>query len=93
MTNEDYETTVHQLMLLARLVRGMDLDGVLDRISEAESTGAILDPTLYRKAMPKMDLIRRIAFNAKIFQNGLPTLAECLEAEEHQAAWERVEKR
>ena len=92
MTYEAYETTVHQLLALARVVRGMDLRGLLDRISETESSAAILNPTLYRKAMPKLDLIRRIAVGAQSFQLAIPSEAEAQEADENQAAWERLEK-
>ena len=91
MTDEEYATTVSQLMTLGALVRDLNAKGVLDRISRADTVGSLFNPTLYRKAMPKLDLIRKVAEGAVAFQAKLPTLQECTDAELHQQACERLE--
>jgi len=93
MTDAEYEVAVSQLLLFAGLARNVDAAGVLERISRAETLGSIFDPTLYRKAMPKLELICSIARGMVAFQNTLPSREECEAAEAHQAACERMEGR
>ena len=61
MTNEEYEATQTSLQIIAGMTSGLDLDGFLRRNREADSVGAILDPTLYRAASRKLALVRRLA--------------------------------
>ena len=61
MTDEEYQSTQDQLVLLAKLANGLDLDAFLQRISIARAAGPVLDPFLYRQAADRMDDVSRLA--------------------------------
>lgn len=87
MTDEEYTTTMHQLFLMAGLIRKTDVNGFLERIARAESVAPILDPTLSRAAGPKLEIVKAVAFGALQFQKALPTLEEVQDAEAETEAW------
>lgn len=68
MNDADYTSTQYQLMILATIVSGLDLDGFLKRIDMAEAAGPILDPTMYRAAMTNLNSIKRLAIAANEFR-------------------------
>ncbi len=84
MTDEEYgETQQHaetqqHVVMIATLVKYMDLDGFLERISLAHSVGPILNPTLYRDAIDDMSKIETLADALRTFQ---ATAKEVLEEE------------
>lgn len=88
MTNEEYEIAIQQIMLFCGLVRELDAEGVLERINAAEVIGPFRDPTLYRAAMPKLELIKRCAEAVRAMQNKLPSKAQAEQADAKSAAWQ-----
>ena len=63
MNETKYLETQHQVQLFAGLLKGLDLDDFLATLERGESTGMVLDPTLYREALQsgKLDLIKGVA--------------------------------
>lgn len=61
LTQEQYETIQHQLLLIGELLVQMDLPAFLEQIETAETVGPILDPTLYRMGMSNMAEVKRLA--------------------------------
>jgi len=61
MTDEEYQLTQAQLNIAVGMIRALPLDEFLDRLSEAESVGPILDPTLYRESIKHAESVHRIA--------------------------------
>lgn len=51
MSDADYLQTQHQVMLFVGLLKDLDLRGFRRRLDQADTLGAILDPTLYREAL------------------------------------------
>jgi len=68
VNNEEFITTQRQLLLMASLVREMDLDGFLERIGTAYALGPMLDPTLYKRGVDNLEIVRRIAEAARKFK-------------------------
>lgn len=71
MTDAEYALTQERLLLVARMVSSMDLDGFLRRIEQAETAAPVLDPTLYARGGARLDAIRRIAEAAREFQRAV----------------------
>jgi hypothetical protein len=65
----EYQSVQHTLILLAQLIKDLDLDSFLFAIERADMLGPILDPTLYQSGMPKMRDVQRLAKAAKVFQD------------------------
>ena len=61
MDDAEYLATQQQIILFAKLIRGVDVQAFLERINRAESIGPVLDPTMYRKAAPALDTIKGLA--------------------------------
>ena len=61
ITDEQYLNTQTQLTLIAGLAQDMDLNGFLARINDSHSIAPILDPTLYRAGMKRLELIADLA--------------------------------
>jgi hypothetical protein len=74
ITEAEYLATQHMLMNLAAVVRTLPLDRFINAINKAETTGPVLDPTLFRAAGRKMDEIKEMARGALAFQRALPAL-------------------
>lgn len=68
MDDEQYIATQSQLLLLAKIVKDMDLVGFVSRINKAESIGPILDPTQYIQAQGNLEKIKNLATSLRIFQ-------------------------
>lgn len=50
MTDEQFETTTHQIRLLEGLVGQLDLDGYRARIAASQALGPLIHPTEFRNA-------------------------------------------
>jgi hypothetical protein len=61
MTDDEYRQTQRKLMRLAVEVQGLDFQGFLERIAEAESAGPVLDPTLYRRGAAALAAVKEVA--------------------------------
>ena len=61
MSDEQYLETQQQLVMLWSVVKDLDLGEFLSRISLAEAVGPIVDPTLYKRGMYKMEVIKGLA--------------------------------
>lgn len=68
MTNDAYIDTQNTLALASDLVASLDLEGFLERARDADSLGAILDPTLYRAGAPALAAVIRLAEAGLTFQ-------------------------
>ena len=71
MTAEEYEATLVMMSSVGRTVQLLDLDAFLQAIDLAETTGAIIDPTLYRAAMTKMQAIKKMALALREFKRAV----------------------
>lgn len=76
MNDEEYMMTQHQLAAFAGLMVGLDLAGFIERANTAESVGAILDPTLYRKAGGRLRKMIALAEAGVQFQTAALALQE-----------------
>lgn len=72
LSGEEYMGTQALLLSCARMIRLLPLSDFLLMIDRAETTGPILDPTLYRKAMHNLGEIKAMAQGALKFQQSLP---------------------
>jgi hypothetical protein len=80
LDEEVYKATQVMLLNMAAIVRGMPLAQFINTISVAETTGPMLDPTLWRDAHGKMDEIKEMARGLLSFQNSLPKMCpQCKE--------------
>lgn len=82
----EMQETMHQLMTFAALARLVPAAELAQAIEMAEAIAPILNPTLYRATAPKLTILKRIAENLVVFQRGLPTIQECVDADLQQAA-------
>ena len=71
MTDEEYSSTQSQLMLLARVALGINIDGFIERINTAETIAPILDPTLYLQGADNLSKIKALAIGASKFQRAV----------------------
>jgi hypothetical protein len=92
LSNEDYERVQRQLCLLAGLVRDLPLGAFIARAERADGAGAVLHPTLYRKAHKKLAAIQRMAEALHEFQRSIPSGEEWAELEREQRAFEALER-
>jgi hypothetical protein len=74
MNIDEYQITQTTILLIAGIVRTMDLDGFIQAASLAESAGPIIDPTLYRLAASKLQTIKDLAYALRQFQAALPPI-------------------
>jgi hypothetical protein len=49
MTGEQYQEKLLTILVAARTISDVDVPDLLQRINRADTLGALLDPTLYRK--------------------------------------------
>lgn len=61
MTNDQYLAIQQQLSLLSAMIRPLDLPSFIGAIEHAETVGPFEDPTLYRKAIKRLEAIRVLA--------------------------------
>ena len=61
MTDEQYLQTQRKLIRLAIEVHGLDFDGFLARIREAETAGPVVDPTLFRRGASALSAVKAVA--------------------------------
>lgn len=61
ISDEEYELIQSQIFTLAAVIAEMNLEGFLDRISEAESIAPILDPTLFIRGSRNLEKIKELA--------------------------------
>ena len=76
MSNEEYQMIQDFLMAQASMFECLDLQGFIDKNLHADSVGAVLDPTLYRKGWRKLDAIRDLAIAAHGFVGSFQKLKE-----------------
>lgn len=61
MSNEEYIQTQSNIIILAGIVKGLNLDSFISRINEAESIAPITDPTLFKQAGANLSKIKALA--------------------------------
>jgi len=54
MTNEEYMQTQAQLTAVCTIVHDLDVTSFINAITNAETVGPILEPTLYREGMESL---------------------------------------
>lgn len=65
MTNDQYAQHQHMLLTIRATLETLDLDAFLTTLGKAEAAGAVIDPTTYREAMPRLEFIRQVASRLK----------------------------
>ncbi len=73
MTDQEYPQTQEQILLMAYIIKNLDLDGFLKRIATAETLGPIIDPTLYLKAGTGLSEIKQIALAMQQVEKAVDT--------------------
>lgn len=68
MTPQEYLATQVALVAAAKAVFKLDLPAFLADICRAESTGPLLDPTLYRRAGGRLERVKRLARAAMVLR-------------------------
>lgn len=61
MTDEKFMETQRRLLRLAVEVHGLDFEGFLGRIAEAEAAGPVVDPTLFRRGARALSAVKGVA--------------------------------
>ncbi len=64
MTDSEYQEAQDVLMLIGEMAERFDWNTFRERISNAESVGAVFEPTLYRAASGRLKLIHLMAGDA-----------------------------
>jgi len=82
MTNEIYQVTQDQLVIGARYLSALDMDGFRARISRSEAIAPIVDPTLYRQAHRRLEAINNLAAAAQSVQAALRALNAVVSSED-----------
>lgn len=75
MDEAQYRQELQSIFNLCALVRRLNVAGVLLAIERAEATGPILQPTLYRKALTRLDWQRKCAQATLRFQQAINDIA------------------
>lgn len=81
MTDSEYQMAQDLLIGQAKVLSFIDWTAFLARIERADSIGAIIDPTLYRKGAERLYLIRDVARQAQGLVMAYDKLGEYLEKE------------
>jgi len=81
VTTEEYATTQQQLLFIGTLTDNLDLDGFLDAISLAHAGGPIMDPTIYRRGMRRLQGIEQLARATREMQRAVAALRSTVIAE------------
>lgn len=68
MDKVTYTLTQQQVLLIAQLVQGLDLDEFLRSINWADTVGPIVDPTLWMRGSKNMAFIEELARAASRFK-------------------------
>jgi hypothetical protein len=82
MTEEEYTRTQETLVLIARLADGLDLEGFARRIGIAHAVAPVMDPTLYRRGLRRLQGIGELARSTKNIQEAWAELRDVVEREE-----------
>lgn len=61
MSNDEYIRTQVRLVGIGNMLKELNVDAFIASAREAESVGAVLDPTLYRRGAESLIAIRRYA--------------------------------
>jgi hypothetical protein len=77
MTNAEYLSLQSRLLLVADLIRVMDLDGFLARIELAHLAGPFLEPTLYAKTQDYLKAVELLARAARAFKSEAVKVSWC----------------
>ncbi len=90
MDKTEFEITSQQLFMFANLARGIKLQEFIEAIEHSDAVGPILDPTLWRKAHLKTDILKRLAQGLQRFVQAIPTEEQAKAADMNQTLWEDV---
>jgi hypothetical protein len=76
MSDEEYELTQMNLVMMAQLIEGLDLPAFIERAERALAIGPLVDPTLFRQAHGKLEQVLKLAsaangFRAEAVRQGL----------------------
>lgn len=80
MNDNTYSETQRKLIKAASIISKLDLDEFTKRISHSHAAAPILNPTLYMKAMDRMDSIERMAHTGKQLKEELNKFKKIIEA-------------
>jgi hypothetical protein len=76
VTDLEYQLGQSLLINAGHMLSLVDLDAMIDRISVAESAGAVLNPTLYLEGIGRLEEIKAAAIAARQFCNAIKRLDE-----------------
>jgi hypothetical protein len=68
MDGKTYISTQMRLIEMGKIANSLDIDAFLKCISNAETMGPMLDPTLYLKAMDNLRAVKKLAEAGKVVQ-------------------------
>lgn len=61
MNGKEYLIVQMSMIEMGKKLETLDFDGFLKSISNAQTTGPFLDPTLYQRAADNLDAIKKLA--------------------------------
>ena len=76
LSDTDYLSIQHEIVVLAGLVRELPLTAFLVRINTCETIAPLVDPTLYMKAGNKLAQIKELAAALQPFQKAADKIAQ-----------------
>lgn len=67
----DHAVTQHQIVLLAGLIKELDLEEFIYQIEKSEALGPLLHPEMFisQPGFEKLNQVKRLAKAAKVFQD------------------------
>lgn len=87
MKPDDYMKVQMTLLKAGKEISQLDLESFCDAISRAETLGPIVDPTLSRRAMDRLEKIKKVAQTARAFKHAFAELYDVIFKESF-AEWE-----
>lgn len=71
ISKEDYEAIQQLLISQGRIFVMLDIEGFIEAIDRAETVGPFIDPTLFRTASDRLELVKTLAYGALAFKNAV----------------------
>jgi hypothetical protein len=80
MSDAEYRVAQDVILALGSLISApeIDFDALLDRIAIAESVGSIVDPTLYRRGVGRLEAFRDFAIALRGARDAANTLRQVI---------------
>ena len=68
LSNDDYLTIQQSILVMGSLIVELDLPAFIERIARAEAMAPLIDPTLFMRGAPNLQVIRSLATSLMEFR-------------------------